>query len=152
MTEKDTEPTMRTSRQRRLTSPDNTLASTGEQPQQDNPSPSTPVEATPVAPPVAEIPPPPFVEEIEPADVPSLQGSGLRPHDVVQVIDPGSRLYGAFFAVGDVRHGKVHGYYMTEGRAKQFITVAVNMVHPVTKGAKVRSANPCSPKWLSDNQ
>lgn len=93
------------------------------------------------------------VEEIE-HETPPVQLGGESPlklHDVVQIIDPQSRIYGAYFTVGDVRNGRVHGYYISEGRAKSFVTIPVNMVHRVGGQAKVRSSNPCSPKWLSDH-
>lgn len=115
------------------------------------PPPPEPVVEAPIEPPPA---PPKPVEEIEKehSAPKTLGGSGLSQHDVVQIIDPQSRLYGGFMAVGDVRNNKVHGYYVAEGRAKHFVTIPLGMVHPIGGQAKVRSSNPCSPKWLSDNQ
>ena len=86
-----------------------------------------------------------------PVPEPSLPNSPFKLHDVVQITDKSSRHYGQFFTVGDVSRNKVHGYYMMEGMKKDYVTI--EMQHCFYIGtAKVRSANPASPKWLSDKR
>lgn len=140
----------RTSRTRRQRPIDiETLAAAGEAPSASPPPSQSEVPpAPPPDTPQASQP----VEEIEHAEEPALGGSQLRRHDVVQVTDQTSRLYGMFFIVGDVRHNKVHGYYIAEGRSKNFVTVPLELVRAVGGKALVRSSTPCSPKWIADNQ
>jgi len=102
-------------------------------------------------------PPPPLVEVAAAPSIPSilpLPGSPFHQHDVVQVLDRSSRHYGQFFMVGDVRYNKVHGYYLTEGLHKDYITVDIQYClfigSPKAGSGAVRSAQPCSPKWLAD--
>lgn len=139
----DQDKAAKASRQRRLKP--STVAAAGPPPEESVPAPP------PV--PVAVIEPPlPRIEEVEPAPIHCIGNSNLYQHDVVQIIDPASRLFGLLFAVGDVKKGRVHGYYLTEGRQKQFVTINLDMVYRVGGLAKVRSATPNSPKWLSDMQ
>lgn len=80
---------------------------------------------------------------------PTLPNSQFHRHDVVQVLDMASRHYGQFFTVGDVQNRKVHGYLMTAGGHKEFITIEQQHCWFIGS-AKIRSATPCSPKWISD--
>jgi hypothetical protein len=81
-----------------------------------------------------------------------LPGSPFHKHDVVQVVDPKHSFYGLFFVVGDVLRDKVHGYHMVEGHGrKEYITVDMSAVYYIGS-SKVRSQNPCSPKWIADNR
>lgn len=73
----------------------------------------------------------------------------IKKHDVVQVIDTTSRHYGGFFVVGDVIRDQVHGYLVSEGRKKEYVTVRLRDCWYIGT-AKIRSQTPCSPKWLSD--
>lgn len=85
---------------------------------------------------------------------PTLPNSPFRRHDVVQVIDIGSRHFGMFFMVGDHYHNKVHGYYMQPGLHKEYITIEAHhclyIGRPETGSKAVRSSQPCSPKWIAD--
>lgn len=149
----DTPPTKRSSRRRVSIAPPLPAA---------EPVPAVP-EPVPISAPVAAIPevpttPPPVVSQAVaapsftpslPPQEPTLPNSPFRRHDVVQVLDTTSRHYGQFFMVGDVRHNKVHGYYLMPGSKKEHITVDLQHCWYVG-AAKVRSATPCSPKWLSD--
>lgn len=92
----------------------------------------------------------PATQPATPPAEPTLPNSPFRRHDVVQVLDTSSRHYGQFFSVGDVQHKKVHGYCMMPGGHKEFITI--ELAHCWYIGsAKIRSATPVSPKWISDN-
>ena len=84
-----------------------------------------------------------------PVPEPTLPNSPFHRHDVVQVLDVTSRHYGQFFMVGDVLHNKVHGYHLTQGMKKEYITVDAQNCWYIGS-AKVRSAQPCSPKWIAD--
>lgn len=102
-------------------------------------------EPTPMPPanhPGAALGPPPTPE-------PLIGHGPFRRHDVVQIMDPDSRHLGGFLIVGDVLGDKVHGYYYTEGRQKQFLTVALRFCwHMGT--SRIRAQYNCSPKWISD--
>lgn len=78
-----------------------------------------------------------------------LAGCKFQRFDAVQIVNQGLRTYGLFFIVADFRQGKVHGFHLTEGSKKEFITVAESDCAYVG-ASRVRSNNPCSPKWLSD--
>lgn len=58
--------------------------------------------------------------------------------------------------VGDHILNKVHGYYLVEGMKKEYITVDLQQclfIGRQTPGSgAVRSSQPCSPKWISDNR
>ena len=113
----------------------------------------------------AEVPIPPPVLKPAPAAAPSfppqpppqppladeLPGSPFKRHDVVQILDRNSRLYGAFFIIGDVLRGRAHGYFLSEGLKKEFVTVEVAHCWYVGS-SKVRSQVSCSAKWISDNR
>jgi hypothetical protein len=86
-----------------------------------------------------------------PPPTPTLPNSPFSRHDVVQITDPTSRHYGQFFIVGDVQFHKVHGYYMAPGLQKEHVTIDHHHCFYIGS-AKVRSANPCSPKWISDHR
>ena len=92
----------------------------------------------------------PSLPPAPPAAEPTLPNSPFRRHDVVQVLDMSSRHYGQFFMVGDVQHRKVHGYCMMPGGHKEFITIELQHCWYIGS-AKIRSATPVSPKWISDN-
>ena len=79
-----------------------------------------------------------------PAPEPLLHGSPFRRYDVVQILDPDSRNYGGFLIVGDVMGDKVHGYFLTEGRQRQFVTVRIQFCWHLGT-SRVRLLNPCSP-------
>lgn len=95
-------------------------------------------------------PPPPA----QPTEEPPIPNSPFHRHDVVQVLDVNSRHYGLLFMVGDVHNRKVHGYHLTAGLHKEYVTVEIQhclFIGRQTRGSKmVRSAQPCSPKWVSD--
>lgn len=98
----------------------------------------------------------PAIEDIRPPVDPAdllipLIGTPFHVADVVQVKDPQSRHYGQFFTLGDIRHGKAHGFYMLEGTKKEFVTVPMEAIHFIGR-AKVRARVACSPKWIADNQ
>lgn len=78
-----------------------------------------------------------------------IPNSPFHQHDVVQIQDPVSRHYGGFFAVGDVFRERVHGYFMAEGRQKQFVTIELRYCWFIGT-AKIRSQAPCSPHWVSE--
>lgn len=78
-------------------------------------------------------------------------GTEFSRFDVVQILDKDSRLYGMFLVIGDIVAGKVHGYYFVEGKLRQFATVDIQHCWPCGT-SRVRFANPCSPKWISDNR
>lgn len=81
-----------------------------------------------------------------------LPGSALCKHDVVQIIDPKHVFYGLFFVVGDVLRDRVHGYHMVEGHGrKEYVSVDSSACYYIGE-AKIRSQNPCSPKWIADNR
>lgn len=116
---------------------------------------------TPEPPPPAPAPELPTVEEAAAArggkDTPvPIVGCPFNQDDVLQVIDPQSRQYGMFFVLGDVRHGKAHGYYLQEGGKREFITIPLerdgNVCLWFVGRSKVRSRVACSPKWISDNR
>lgn len=123
----------------------------------------TKAEAEEPAPPLPAEPVALQVPAEQPAAVPAPQPDGIERdlipfpnsklcrHDVVQVVDKDNRHWGQFIIVGDVLRGRVHGFYLTEGRKKEFITVDEVHCHFVGK-SKVRSQQPCSPKWISDNR
>lgn len=86
-----------------------------------------------------------------PQGTPNVLGDA-KPHDVVQVNNPESEHHGAFFTIGDIREGWVHGYVLMKGRAgKEFITVKATDVHRIGE-AKVRSMTPCSSMWLEEHE
>lgn len=109
--------------------------------------PAPPVPAPPIVilrEPGAQLPAPAV-----PVAEPTLPNSPFRRHDVVQVLDMASRHYGQFFMVGDAQNRKVHGYLMTAGGHKEFVTIEQQHCWYIGS-AKIRSATPCSPKWISD--
>jgi hypothetical protein len=82
---------------------------------------------------------------------PCFPGTDFRRFDVVQILEPESRLYGMFLVIGDILGDKVHGYYFAEGKQRQFATVRMQFCWPCGT-SRVRFQNPCSPKWISDNR
>ena len=95
--------------------------------------------------------PAPLPAVAPPAVLGAAAPSPFKRHDVVQILDTTSRNYGGFFVVGDVLRDQVHGYLMAEGRKKEFVTVRIPNCWYIGT-AKVRSQNPCSPKWIADNR
>ena len=79
-----------------------------------------------------------------------ILGTPFHVCDVVQVNDQQSRHYGQFFTLGDIKHGKAHGFYIQEGTKKEFITVPVEAIHFIGR-AKVRARVACSTKWIADH-
>ena len=106
---------------------------------------NAPAAAAPQPQPAMPPPAPPQPPEL----AATLPNSPFHLHDVVQVLDRSSRHYGQFFMVGDVVRNKVHGYYLTEGLKKEHITIELQHCWYIGS-AKIRSANPCSPKWHAD--
>jgi hypothetical protein len=147
-------PIKRTSRLRQAQEPPGEAAETG-----DSQEPAT-VPPTAVAVPVAqtEPEPPPAVpvplrpgpeEQHVPDRGKPIPNSPFHQHDVVQILDPVSRHYGGFFIVGDMVRDRVHGYFLAEGRQKQFVTIELRYCWFIGS-AKVRSPLPCSAKWIAD--
>lgn len=86
-----------------------------------------------------------------PAPEPIIAGSPFRRHDVVQILDPESRHYGGVLIVGDVLRDKVHGYFFTEGRHRDYITINIKYCWYLGT-SRARAMNACSPKWIADNR
>lgn len=78
----------------------------------------------------------------------------LQPWDVAQVNKQESPHFGVIFVVGDVKAGKVHGYYLSQGANKLFVTAKTSeceYVGSLPEGiGLVRSRTPCSEQWLKD--
>jgi len=71
---------------------------------------------------------------------------------VVQIINNENINYGLIFTIGDIRHGRAHGYHFLMGKkgGKDFVTVNCDECW-VIGPSKVRSNKPISPKWQSDH-
>jgi hypothetical protein len=105
--------------------PDASIASVPEQPKQEDP--------------VAQ-----FQREWTPVQI----------DDVVQIANNENKMLGLLFIVSDIRNHKIHGYYLLPNGKHEYVTVGedeVLHVGPKTKG-HIRSRNPCSPKWLTENK
>jgi hypothetical protein len=89
---------------------------------------------------------------IQPAGLPPLIAPGaFKPFDVVQVYSKEHRHYGVLFQVGDVKGGSVHGYILSEGGKREFITVKAGELHLIGE-SRVRLKVPCSGQWLAEHR
>lgn len=67
-------------------------------------------------------------------------------HDVVQVTSRESRYYGVLFQVGDMTSEEVHGFYISPGGTKTWVTESVDSVTRI--GTSVtRAHKSVSPEW-----
>lgn len=142
-----TEPTAPvTTRRRRVQTQELAPLPTGPNPIEPvmEPIPQAQPEAAPQAAPVV-------VAEVARPGPDKFPNTDLSRFDAVQVINAQNRHYGLIFAVGDVRFGKVHGYFIAEGRNKQYVTIDLSDCHRIGE-SKIRTTTPCSPKWTSDNR
>lgn len=105
-----------------------------------------PSETTSSQPPMAPEPPSRRQEEELP-----FHNSSLCKHDVVQILSKTGRNFGMLMVVGDVVRGRAHGYCLMEGGKKEYVTVDEKDCWFIGK-SKIRSQNPCSPKWIADNR
>lgn len=165
----DTPPTKRTIKPKasrlRPTSPGVAAAGDNEPPASASPTPPTDAGVPQFAPtieqlehPTAPQPVPTTPQIIEPPreqlDVPiPILGTPFNVCDIVQVIlvpEQPSRYVGMCFILGDIKHGKAHGFYFHESGKKEFLTVPENQIYFIGR-AKVRARVNCSPKWIADN-
>lgn len=106
---------------------------------------------TDVAIPVADASPAPVPEQQGPTPVAPIKPS-LNKWDLAQVTKADSPSFGIVFVVGEIKNGKVHGYYLTQGPTKVFVTVNAaecEYVGSLPEGiGLVRSKTPCSEQWL----
>jgi len=92
------------------------------------------------------------IVETPPPVINYLRAGEVNVYDVVQVINSKSKYYGVLFIVGDMVDTTIHGFYVTPGGGREFVTVDISEIKTdkacgIMGEAIVKARNPCSEEW-----